>query len=245
MGVKKTISAALFIACTACTSAGTPGLKSDASVGQSDYRIVSGTELPPPRTGDRTSADRPYYIGPFDKLRIDVFGVPELSKQEIQADASGQISFPLVGTVNASGKTPGELAKALEAGLARFVRQPNVTVNLEETVSQVVTVDGAVTEPGLYPVIGKMTLMRAVARAKGLTEFARTSQVAVFRTVDGKQMAAVYSLKAIREGRYADPEIFADDVIVVGDSQARRIFKDVLTAAPLITTPLILLLQRN
>jgi polysaccharide export outer membrane protein len=244
MSVKKIASAILLLVVAGCASPGPSNFGAGAAGSPSDYRIVAGSELPSPRAGDQTNNERPYYIGAFDKLRIDVFGVPELSKQEIQADASGRISFPLVGVVDAGGKTPGELATSIEGGLARFVRNPDVTVNLQETVSQVVTVDGAVTEPGLYPVIGKMTLMRAVARAKGLTEFARTSQVAIFRNVDGKQMAAVYDLKAIREGRYADPEVFANDVVVVGDSQLRRVFKDVLTAAPLFTTPLILLFQR-
>lgn len=243
MGVKRVALAMLLFANASCTSNGSMGPA--GSDNAADYTIVKGSELPAPRIGDRTGPERPYYIGPFDKLRIDVFGVGELSKQEIQADASGRISFPLVGVIEAGGKTPGELAMTLQEKLARYIRNPDVTVNLEETVSQVVTVDGAVVEPGLYPVIGKMTLMRAVARAKGLSEFARPSQVAIFRTVDGKQMAAVYSLKAIREGRYPDPEVFADDVVVVGDSQLRRIFKDVLTAAPLITTPLILLFQNR
>ena len=60
-----------------------------------------------------------------------------------------------------------------------------------------------------------------------------------------EMMAALYSLKAIRSGAYDDPEVFANDVIVVGDSQARRIFKDVLQASPLITTPLLILFRTN
>ena len=132
----------------------------------------------------------------------------------------------------------------IEAGLrGRYVRNPQVTVNLKETVSQVFTVDGEVREPGLYPVIGKMTLMRAVATAKGSTEFAKLSQVVVFRKVGGQSMAALFDLKAIRNGQYDDPEIFASDVVIVGNSQARRIFRDVLQASPLITTPLIYLFR--
>jgi polysaccharide export outer membrane protein len=124
------------------------------------------------------------------------------------------------------------------------VRDPQVTVNLQETVSQVIAVDGQVREPGLYPVIGRMTLMRAVATAKGLDEFARLDDVVVFRTVDGKKMAALYNIKAIRRGYYDDPEVYANDVVVVGDSMARRIFKDALQALPLVTTPLIYVLTR-
>ena len=75
-----------------------------------------------------------------------------------------------------------------------------MTVNLKETVSQVITVDGQVTEPGLYPVVGRMTLMRAVATAKGLSEFAKLNDVVVFRTVKGQKLAALYDLHAIRRG---------------------------------------------
>ena len=118
-------------------------------------------------------------------------------------------------------------------------------MNLKETVSQVITVDGQVKEPGLYPVIGRMTLMRAIATAKGADEFAKLNDVVVFRTVSGQKMAALYNLKAIRRGFYDDPEVYANDVVVVGDSQARRLFKDALQIVPLLTTPLILLLRNN
>lgn len=201
--------------------------------------------LPPPNRGDLVAADRPYLIGAFDKLVIDVFGIEELTKKEIQADASGRISFPLVGVIEAAGLTPGELATVLADRLrGRFIRDPQVTVNLQETVSQVVTVDGEVEEPGLYPVVGRMTLMRAVATAKGTTEFARMQNVAVFRTVDGKRLAGLYNLSAIRRGAYDDPEIFANDVVIVGDNATRRLFRDAFATLPALTTPLIYILTR-
>lgn len=212
----------------------------------SPVEFAQAGTLPPPSRADLVADTRPYLIGPFDKLIIDVFGVDELSKKEVQTDAGGRFSFPLVGIVEASGRTPLEVERVIADRLrARYVRDPQVTVNLRETVSQVVTVDGQVNEPGLYPVVGRMTLMRAVATAKGLAEFAKKSDVVIFRTVDGHKMAALYDIKQIRRGVYEDPEVYANDVIVVGDSPARRLFKDVLQAAPLITTPLILLLQRR
>jgi polysaccharide biosynthesis/export protein len=221
------------------------GSKPTAAGTGTDVQVVDSGILPPPDRSDLTQQDRPYLIGAFDKLTIDVFGIEELSKKEVQTDASGRISFPLAGIIEAAGKTPAEIERIIEERLrGRFVRQPQVTVNLKETVSQVVTVDGQVREPGLYPVIGKMTLMRAVATAKGTAEFAKLNDVVVFRTVSGQKMAALYNLKAIRRGYYDDPEIFANDVVVVGDSNARRIFKDALTVLPLITTPLILLFRK-
>lgn len=213
--------------------------------GTSDMQVLDGTMLPPPDRMDLMAETRPYLIGPFDRLSIDVFGIPELSAKEVQTDASGRISFPLAGIIEAAGRTPGEIEDELEDRLrTRYVRDPQVTVNLKETVSQVITVDGQVREPGLYPVIGKMTLMRAIATAKGASEFAKLEDVVIFRTVKGQEYAALYNLKAIRRGNYDDPEVFANDVVVVGDSAARRLFKDALSVVPILTAPLLIAIQR-
>ncbi|WP_046347959.1 polysaccharide biosynthesis/export family protein [Sphingomonas changbaiensis] len=201
--------------------------------------VLPGTELPPPTNVQLAGGARPSILGPGDKLIIDVFGIEELSKKKLQVDAGGAISFPLVGSVEVAGKSPAEAAQIIESGLARYVRDPHVAVNLEETNSQVVTVEGEVKEPGRYPVLGHLTLLGAVASAKGTTEFSRLSQVIVYRTVGNQQLAALYDLKAIRTGRYEDPDIYANDIVVVGESQARRVFKDVLQAVPLVTTPIV------
>tara|TARA_R110000824_G_scaffold112450_3_gene261624 strand:- start:217 stop:927 length:711 start_codon:yes stop_codon:yes gene_type:complete len=212
--------------------------------GSPEVTVVSSEGLPEPTRVDLLTSNRPYLIGPFDKLKIDVFGIEDLTK-EVQIDASGRLSFPLIGVVKASGLTPGELADEIENRLqGRYVRNPEVTVNLDETVSQVITVDGQVDKPGLYPVIGRMTLMRAVATAGGTVEFAKLNNVVIFRSVNGEQLAGIYNLKAIRRGNYSDPEVFANDVIVVGDSQRARLFKDIITALPALTTPIILLLRK-
>lgn len=207
--------------------------------------MVPAGSLPAPTTADFATLERPYLIGPYDRLIIDVFGIEHLSDKEVQTDASGRISFPLAGTVEAAGLTPRQVEEELERRLkTAYIRDPQVTVNLKETVSQVVTVDGQVKEPGLYPVIGRMTLMRAVATAKGTSEFAKLDDVVIFREVSGQRYAALYNLKAIRQGNYPDPEIYANDVVVVGDSSARRLFKDFLQIVPLLTTPLVIALQR-
>lgn len=201
------------------------------------------SELPPPSSSDLVHSVNPYVIGPFDKLNVNVFGVPDLSG-DIQADGNGRVSVPLVGSIEAAGKTPGQLADAIAAGLrGRYVRDPQVAVNVREATSQTFTVDGEVREPGIYPVVGNLSLMRAVATAKGTSEFAKLDDVVVFRTVEGKPMAALYNLGAIRRGLYVDPRIYPSDVVIVGDSKARRLFKDILTVAPTLATPLILLLQ--
>lgn len=206
--------------------------------------VQDSGSLPAPNRTDLTAADRPSLIGPLDTIQVDVFNVPDLSR-EIQVDAGGRISMPLVGEIDARGKTAVELASAIEGSLrGRYVRNPQVTINIKSSVSQVVTVDGSVTEPGLYPVTNQMTLMRAIASAKGLSEFAKQDDVVILRTVDGRKMAGLYNIAAIRRGAYGDPAIYANDVIVVGDSPQRRMFRDLVAVSPVLAAPLIAILQR-
>lgn len=205
--------------------------------------VKDSTALPPPSREDLTAADRPSLIGPLDTIQVDVFNVPELTR-EIQVDSSGRISMPLVGTIDARGKTAEELARAVEASLrGRYVRNPEVTINIKSSVSQVVTVDGQVAEPGLYPVTNQMTLMRVIASAKGLSEFARQEDVVILRTVNNRKMAALYNIAAIRRGMYEDPAIYANDVVVVGDSPQRRMFRDFVSLSPLLASPLVAILK--
>lgn len=230
-------SALIMFALSAC--GGREPLQSNARL-----TVVQDSEvLPAPVRSDLTAGDRPSLIGPLDTIQVDVFNVPELSR-EIQVDASGRISMPLVGTIDARGKTAAELANAVETTLrGRYVRNPQVTINIRSSVSQVVTVDGQVVEPGLYPVTNQMTLIRAIASAKGLAEFARADDVVILRTVNGRRMAGLYNMDAIRRGAYDDPAIYANDVIIVGDSPQRRLFRDVVSLAPLLAAPLIAVLQ--
>lgn len=205
--------------------------------------VPNATGLPAPERADLVAADRPALIGPLDTIQVEVVNIPDFSR-EIQVDASGRIAMPLVGTVEARGRTAEELARTIEAALrARFVRDPEVVVNIKSSVSQVATVDGQVVEPGLYPITNQMTLMRVIASAKGLTEFARQDDVVILRTVKGQRMAALYNIGAIRRGAYADPAIYANDVVVVGDSPQRRLFRDFVALSPLIAAPLVALIR--
>ncbi|WP_231726097.1 MULTISPECIES: polysaccharide biosynthesis/export family protein [unclassified Sphingomonas] len=204
--------------------------------------MVETEALPEPTRGDLVAADRPALVGPLDTIGIDVYGISDLSL-EVQIDASGRISMPLAGTIDVRGKAAYEVARDIENALRRYVKDPVVTVNILNSVSQVVTVDGSVTEPGLYPVTNQMTLMRAIASAKGVSEFGKLEDVVVLRTVDNQRMAGLYNIAAIRRGVYKDPPIFANDVIIVGDSPERRLFRDLVALSPIISAPLIVLLQ--
>ncbi len=230
--------AAVALLLVGCES--TPKLGGDPKL-----QILPSNELPAPVREDLTANNQPYYVGPYDKLVIDVYGITELSNREVQVDAAGRLSFPLAGVIEAAGKTPGEIESELVRRLQQgFVRNPQVTVNMKETVSRVVTVDGQVRKPGRYPVVGRMTLMGAVATAEGTDEFSKLNDVVVFRTVNGQRYAALYDLDAIRHGAYGDPEIYASDVIMVGDSRSRHLFKDLLAVIPAIATPLVIAVDR-
>lgn len=227
----------LALASTGCSSS--EPLQSSGSL----TVVENSSLLPPPDRSDLTAADRPALIGPLDTIEVSVFGIPDLDR-EMQVDASGRIAMPLAGTIDARGRTAQELAQAIEEALnARYVRQPEVTVNIKSSVSQVVTIDGQVVEPGLYPVTNQMTLMRVIASAKGFSEFAREEDVVILRTVGQQRMAGLYNVSAIRRGAYDDPPIYANDVIIVGDSPQRRLFRNVVSLAPLLAAPLIAVLQ--
>ena len=210
--------------------------------GDPGLEVYSGKALPQPDAGDLTAEARPYLVGPSDTLAVDVFGIPEMSGREVQVDESGRISFPPAGTVLVGGKSAGEIEQALALALrASYVRDPQVMVRIKEAKSQVVTIEGEVKNPGIYPVPGRLSLLGAMALSDGVSEFAKLDDVVIFRTVKGQRYAALYNLKAIRHGAQPDPEIYANDIIMVGDSPGRRMFKDILTLSPLITTPVILI----
>lgn len=219
------------------------GCTSNKLVGRPDLKVLQNTELPAPALEDALLQQRSYLIGPMDKVAVDVYGVPELSRT-LQVDASGTIALPLIGTLNASGKSPQQLSEIIATKLrGRYVRDPQVTVSAD-TVNQVVTVEGLVKKPGLYPVLGRMTLMRAVASAEGEGDFADVSYVVVFRRVNNQQMAALYDLRAIRQGIYADPEVYANDVVSVGESEGRRLFSTVISTGAILSGPLLALVQK-
>jgi polysaccharide export outer membrane protein len=218
-----------------------PALKGNPMV-----QVVDATALPAPTEADGAVGGKGYRIGPFDRLIVDVFGFDTLKSREIQVDAAGDIALPIAGTVKVGGHTPSEATEAIAQQMrAGFVRDPKVSVNLMESVSQYVTIDGQVGQPGNYPMVGDMTLMRSIAAARGANEFAKLNDVVLFRTVNGQKMVALYNLAAIRRGDYSDPQVYARDVIVVGDSPARRLLRNIIQGSALITTPIVALIQTS
>jgi len=181
----------------------------------------------------RSEASGDYRIGATDLLTISVFQVPDLSFDEIRVDASGNLQLPMIGSVQGAGLTPNELSNDIARRLGeRYLRNPQVTVTVKEAASQKVTIDGAVTQPGVYEMRGRTTLMQAVAMAKGPSRDANVRSVAVFREVGGQRMVAVFDLAAIRNGQAEDPVILGDDVVVVDISRTNALVRDAVQALP-------------
>jgi polysaccharide export outer membrane protein len=165
-------------------------------------------------------------IGPQDTVVIDVFDVPDLSRT-VQVDNSGFIVLPLIGQIQANGRTTDQLAQDISTMLAkRYMKNPIVSVTMKDAASQKVTVDGEVTEPGMYEVGPETTLSEAISLAKGPDQVADQHHVAIVRMTPQGRQTTVYDLTDIREGKTVDPLVKPRDVIVVDDSGSRRFVRD-------------------
>jgi polysaccharide export outer membrane protein len=187
-----------------------------------------------PAAGANSATAADYRISPFDSIDISVYGESDLSVKGQQVDSAGMLTLPLVGGLQASGKTASELGHEVERLFAqKYLRNPQVMVSVDKSVSQKVTVQGEVTTPGVFELKGPTTLLEALSLAKGEQRTAALDQVVIFRTIGGKRMGAVFDVKLIRAGSANDPQILGNDVVVVGFSQARRTWEDIRSALPM------------
>lgn len=195
--------------------------------GAEAYSAISASGEIPPRTD--------YLIVPGDIVSVLVFQEPDLSLKDIPIDQGGNLTMPLIGRVTAAGKTSFQLSDEIAAKLGRsYLVSPKVSVYVTTPTPRIVVVEGQVTSPGTFPIRPETTLLETIALAKGTTQVAKASEVIVFRTVNGQRMGAIFDLKAIRRGEAVDPHIQPDDIVVVGFSAVRQIYRDFLQAAPLI-----------
>ena len=217
----------LVLILTACLLSACGGSRMDMAAMTAaqpvDLQITSISSAPQPE----------YTIGVGDKLSVRVFQVPDLSFDQLVVDTSGDIQMPLIGAVRATGQTAGQLSTQIAERLsAQYLRNPQVTVTVTEAASQKITVDGAVTKPGVYEMRGSTSLLQAVAMAEGPTAVADLTQVAVFRTISGQRSVALFDLQAIRQGRAEDPAVLGDDVIVVDTSRTSAAMRGIISAIP-------------
>lgn len=175
-----------------------------------------------------------YRVGPQDLLEISVFQVADLNRT-VRVNSSGDVSLPLVGIVHAGGHTVQEVQDDISHKLTQtYLQNPQVSVFVKEFTSQRVTLEGAFTKPGIYPLTGQTSLLQAIAMGQGLTELADPQGVLVFRMVDGKKQAAVFDLKRIRQGLDQDPVIYGDDIVVIEDSGSKSMFSRIIKAMPVL-----------
>ncbi|MEO7278210.1 MAG: polysaccharide biosynthesis/export family protein [Sphingomicrobium sp.] len=176
-----------------------------------------------------------YYISAGDVVDVTVLYEPELSLDAAKVDSNGDLQVPLVGKVHAGGQTAPALAADIQTRLGeRYLRDPQVTVNIATFSHQNVTVEGQVIHPGVYDIPNSATLLQSLALAQGPTRAAALNQVIVFRTVGGKRMGAVFDARRIRYGYDPDPRILAGDVVIVGFSELKGAYRDFLAVAPAI-----------
>lgn len=185
----------------------------------------------------RQTAPAEYRIGPLDVLKITVFQEPDLSLEEVPVDASGNILFPLIGQVAVSGKTSTELSNAIADRLGeRYLVAPQVSTIVSTSASQNVTVEGAVRKPGVFPLQGPTTLLQAMAMSEGPTQTAKMGEVIVFRRKEDGVFAAQFDIGKIRIGQAPNPEILGGDIVVVGNSFAKQLFRDFMQLSPILST---------
>lgn len=181
-----------------------------------------------------TEAPKELTIAVNDSLKIEVDEDASLSRDAL-VGPTGSINMRLIGEVKVTGLTPTQLAADLQRRYEKYLKEPHVAVMVRTRVSNdAFTIDGAVNQPGVYPIAGQMSLIRAVAMAKGTGDLANLKQVVIFRTINKQRVAGVFDLNDVRSGRIADPQIYPDDTIVVAQSNTRRTLKDIVGVTPLV-----------
>ena len=137
-----------------------------------------------PATGGPYVAEPPYLLDSGDRLRVVVFGQTGLTNT-YAVDAGGRISLPLIGAVEARGRTPQQLGQEIAASLRRgYMRDPHVTVEI--VAYRPFFILGEVTTPGQYPYVAHMTVETAVAIAGGFGPRASKGEVTVSRAIQGQ-----------------------------------------------------------
>jgi polysaccharide export outer membrane protein len=213
--------------------------KGDARKEAAPSRLSPGNSKPLARAADKlTSAATPgssgYKIGPLDVVEFSVFKVPELTRTA-QVAETGTINLPLVGEVQAAGRTAHEVERDLVTKLgSKYLQSPQVTILVKEYNSQRVTVEGAVKRPGVYPLRGKTSLLQVIATAQGL-DTVSDATVVVFRQIEGKRLAARFDIGQIRSGATKDPAIESGDVVVAPSSAMKSTFDLILKSLPIAT----------
>ena len=174
----------------------------------------------PGKTGPKWSqwvSVESYKIGSGDILEIITWKEPDFSREEVLVRIDGKITFPLLGDIQASGRTPLQIKKDIETGLKDFVDSPIVTVTVRNTGSQKFYILGEVRKTGEYVLIKDLTVLQAFALAGGFTDWASKKEIILFRNEDGKEKIIRINYKNIVQGTdfRQNIRLKADDTIIV------------------------------
>ncbi len=187
------------------------------------YLPFTGSDLPLLETKEvQASPEVDYLIGPGDSVQIFVWRNPEVTTT-ITVRPDGKISTPLVEDMQASGKTPTQLARDIEEKLGVYIRNPVVTImvgNFVGPISQQVRVVGEATTPQRLFYQEDMSVLDVMIAVGGLTEFADGDNATVVRIIDGEQKQFRVRLDALlKEGDItANVKMLPGDVLIIPEA---------------------------
>jgi polysaccharide biosynthesis/export protein len=145
-----------------------------------------------------------YVIGDDDDLEINVWKEPDLTKL-IPVRSDGKISLPLVGEVQAAGRTPVQLEEEITNRLRNFITEPAVTVMVQKINSLKYNVMGEVIKPGSYSLTTNTTVVDAIATAGGFRDFAKKKSIYVLHAnLDGTESKLKFNYAEFVKGK--DPK---------------------------------------
>lgn len=161
--------------------------------------------------------DASYTVKPGDVLAVSVWKEPDLQRP-VMIRPDGFFSFPLVGEVDARGKTIPELNQIVAERLGKYIADAVVTVSIQEIKGNKVYVIGQVNRPGEFIVNPSVSVMQALSMAGGLTAFAASGDVVVLRKApDGRKTSLPFNYPEVVRGRGLEQNIDlqSGDVVVV------------------------------
>lgn len=170
-----------------------------------------------------------YRLAPYDIIDVSVFQVKDLDRT-VQVSASGKIVLPLIGEVQAAGRTPKEIQADITQKLAvKYLQSPLVSVTIKQAAAQSITVDGAVARPGVFPLTGIVPLSQAIALGGGLNSVGTLDGVTVARKTAGGTQVTRYDVTKIRAGLAPDPVLVAGDIVTVPESGVKVALRSIGT----------------
>jgi polysaccharide export outer membrane protein len=158
-----------------------------------------------------------YVIGDEDLLVINVWKEPEVSRT-VPVRSDGRISLPLMGEIQAAGRTPLQLEKDIAAKLQTYITNPDVTVIVQQINSQKFNILGRVLKPGSYPLTGSTTVLDAIAAAGGFQDFAKQKDIYILRAkAAGGETRLPFNYKDVIRGKHSEENIRLEshDTVVV------------------------------